>query len=720
MVTLYRNYTVSVQDSTTFEPDNDLELLLFEGKIEIKVNPTTGKKDVYNYGTTTLATEVFDKNGIPCSALVADETERPGEYDFTNIDLNKAGSLSFYGETLYSVVARPDNYDPSDEFANAKIIVDSTDLSDSNVKQLVKASIGGTSSIVDNIMVAGGSVTFNQYTNGVVNSNTKQYLEITDLPSEITSLTETATSYPTHATATKLCMRFNVYYSDGTDAIRWESVPCDKTSDNSWVIMLQQDQYNVYRTQAFGVLLDLGAIFQNFIVAVDPASNNVHIRRFDTNPTITLPTTGSTFERTLIHTHMVGNEPVVGVGAWTYATASLTPYYNLDVLGTRGMRVTISGREALLLSTSSKLAYDGTSYFGVSASALIGWFGSSYRFVSSSTSTILGHGFSAVPTQPVVIGTSTDIKLQGTTTTYLQANSSNQIYAYRGGNLTIAIDSAQTTVKYASSYTLSLNASSTYLQGATSGQYSLYVTPSLSVFGHNFTVAYTQPLAVATSTYLRLQGTLTTYFSATSSNQLYAYQGSNQAMAIDSTQSMLAFTTGGITIYTFKLQTLNAYLASASGYQFYTTTGLTAVGNNITASPTTPAFVGLSTYARLQGTVNTYIQCHDITHASPNEIWANVLDTSSKRSIWLRAGDYRFGYYVTNTTGVYFNAGVNTLSGVLNNYPLFYGDASEFYCGPNADNKITISTTPSYVVRNGGKTIIYATSAYLKLYSPIS
>jgi len=239
MVTLYRNYTVSVQDSTTFEPDNDLELLLFEGKIEIKVNPTTGKKDVYNYGTTTLATEVFDKNGIPCSALVADETERPGEYDFTNIDLNKAGSLSFYGETLYSVVARPDNYDPSDEFANAKIIVDSTDLSDSNVKQLVKASIGGTSSIVDNIMVAGGSVTFNQYTNGVVNSNTKQYLEITDLPSEITSLTETATSYPTHATATKLCMRFNVYYSDGTDAIRWESVPCYKTSDNSWVIMLQ-------------------------------------------------------------------------------------------------------------------------------------------------------------------------------------------------------------------------------------------------------------------------------------------------------------------------------------------------------------------------------------------------------------------------------------------------------------------------------------------------
>lgn len=658
MISLFRTYTISVQDSTTFAPDNDLELLLYEGKIEIKPDVlNAGKKDVFDYGTTSKAISVCDKNGVPCTALVADAIERPGEYDFVNIDLNRVSSLSYLGETLYSVVARPDDSDPSDPFANAKIIVSETDLSDVNIKQIVRAAIGGVSSLTDNIMIAGGSVAFSQYTNGVVNHNYDQHLKITNLPSEITSLTEIATSYPTFATSTKLCLRFNVYYSNGTDVIRWEGVPCYKTSDNSWVIHLQRDQYNTYRSKEFGGggFIDLGAIWQNFIITMDPTNNNVYFRRFDTNPTIALPTTGSSFERTMIHTHMIGTEPVVGIGAWTYATAAETPYYNLDVNGTRGARVRISTTPRLSIEPSvSKIGFNtGTHYFGSSTSASIVVLNALVKFAASTIPTSdvkIGHN---VLTYPRIVLDATSVKTEGASNTYILVNTSNQLSMYQGGNLSLYVASDQTTLKYASSYTLSLNSSSAYLQGATSGQYSLYATTALSVFGHNFTVSYTQPLMVVTSTYARLQGSTTTYFSATSSNQLYAYQGSNQALAIDSTQTTLKFGAGPS--YTLSLLSGSAYLQGATGssYRWHTTPTVTAFGHDFTISYNTPLFRSLSTYVQMQSTASTYLLIND-----SNEVWVNVNESGTKRSIWLGATNgYYFGYNVNvPATGVYFKA----------------------------------------------------------------
>jgi hypothetical protein len=180
-------------------------------------------------------------------------------------------------------------------------------------------------------------------------------------------------------------------------------------------------------------------------------------------------------------------------------------------------------------------------------------------------------------------------------------------------------------------------------------------TTTYLILGHNVS-AY--PRIYADATTLRLYGTATTYFSATSSNQLYAYAAGNQALAIDGAQTTLRFGASPYS-YVFSLGATVAFLQSATNYNFYTSAGLTAVGHNFASPPITPAFVGLTTYARLQGTLSTYIQCHDISHATaPNEIWANVLDATSKRSIWLGATNgYYFGYNVSSPTlGIYFRA----------------------------------------------------------------
>ena len=90
MPTLYRNYTVVVQDSDSpYAPKNDLELLLYEGQVEIKPNPAAGSANaVFQYGTTTLAVQVLDEDGAAVVVTAADATLRPGEYEFGRLDLD--------------------------------------------------------------------------------------------------------------------------------------------------------------------------------------------------------------------------------------------------------------------------------------------------------------------------------------------------------------------------------------------------------------------------------------------------------------------------------------------------------------------------------------------------------------------------------------------------------------------------------------------------------
>jgi hypothetical protein len=208
-----------------------------------------------------------------------------------------------------------------------------------------------------------------------------------------------------------------------------------------------------------------------------------------------------------------------------------------------------------------------------------------------------------------------------------------------------------------------------------------------------------------------MQGTLTTYFSATSSNQLYAYQGSNQALAIEGSQTKLKF--GSVTTgYSFALGNTVASLLDDNtvplgAYRLYMTGSLTAFGHNIATTPATPAFVGLTANARIQGSTNTYLLCN-----SSDEIYANVFDTTSKRSIWLGATNgYYFGYNVNvPASGVYFKATSTNAYIYYGAKEVFKFDGTTIYLSPGGSGLATNMqfTTSLYSVAFGGDTKFYA------------
>jgi hypothetical protein len=317
----------------------------------------------------------------------------------------------------------------------------------------------------------------------------------------------------------------------------------------------------------------------------------------------------------------------------------------------------------------------------------------------------------------------TTVKTEGASNTYISVNTSNQIYGYVGGTQKFSLDASNSKFGYDNTQTYfgaSVGSTTIVLAGSTK----FIGTTTYVLLGNNVSL---YPRIYGDATNLYLYGTATTYFSATSSNQLYAYAAGSQAIAIDGAQTTLKFGSN----YTFTLSNTLALLQDnvSGNYRFYTSTpGFTVVGHNFATTPITPAFVGLTTYARLQGILNTYIQCHDISHATaPNEIWANVLDTTTKRSIQLKAGDYRFGYYVDNNNGVYYKATSTTTSLMHTNNTLLtystdtgllvlgYGGLLAPYVSINA-TYVTLSVSPLSFFISASACELWRTGSVRSLY----
>lgn len=351
-VTLYPTHTITVQDSNTHEPRNDLRLFLYEGQVEVKVNPNTTNYDIYRYGTATLATRVKGLGGADLEALAADAVNRPGEYDFLNIDYS-ATPESAAGTVLYTVVARPIN---DFDYRNALMIVQNLCLTDPSIKQTVRAAFGGVTTIEDNLAWAGGTISWSYLTAGyppLLNSSTCAFLKLVDLPASIVAQTETGISgAPAYAAAsqTRLVARFDVHYCDQTVApdnvIIWQGIPAYLDTTGNWVLELKDDQYVVKRNCYIGgstapyVELQAAAGAGTYTVTVNFVDANVFIRRFDKISTVTLPSTTVLTEVPIVHMfYGNSNQPIVGIGTWDYSSVVQTPSYNLDVKGTRGFRV---------------------------------------------------------------------------------------------------------------------------------------------------------------------------------------------------------------------------------------------------------------------------------------------------------------------------------------------------------------------------------------------
>lgn len=349
MVTLYQNYVTTVKDSVTGAARNDLKLYLFEGKTEIKTNPLTTLKDVYQYGTATLATPVYDRYGVALAVLAADPINRPGEYEFAEVDLTI--NLSGEGQTLYSVIGRPA---ADSDFENALVITQNFYISDPNLKQTISAAFGGLTNVADNMFFAGGTVDYEQYSTAVTNNSVQQHIKLNGLTSAITDLYEyNNTDKPGFSDGYRLTARFNVYYSAGSptrDNVIWESVPAWRTAAGDWLLLLRADQYCTWRSSAFGSspLIDMAVVVTNLVVSVNLVETNCYIRRFRTSPTVAIPTTGQEAPGLVVLNN--GTERIVGIGSFDFS--SNTPANNLDVLGNIGARITIGTNERLFINTS--------------------------------------------------------------------------------------------------------------------------------------------------------------------------------------------------------------------------------------------------------------------------------------------------------------------------------------------------------------------------------
>ena len=359
MATLYPTYTVTVQDATSHAPRTDLMLFLFEGKVEFKTNPTTTKRDVFIYGTNDLAVAVLDKNGAKQEVLAANSATRPGEYDFLEINFG-ATTASDDGTTLYSVVARPS---ADTDFTNGSIIVSDVYLSDPNLKQEIAASFGDVGSINANIAWAGGTVNFEICTDtGVPSQDVNvQYLKILNLPSVITAqfVDESALTptLPTYYNGLKLVARFDVHYCDGagsnTATMVWKGIPAYQTTAGSWVIKVTNDHYCVKYTKALGAspLIDLRTVVLTLRVSINLDETNVFIRKYDNTPATTILLSSLHIsERPMLQQFYSGSNPIVAVGNWDFSSG-MVPSYNLDVLGSLGLRVTdASGNQRFVVT----------------------------------------------------------------------------------------------------------------------------------------------------------------------------------------------------------------------------------------------------------------------------------------------------------------------------------------------------------------------------------
>jgi len=547
MPTLYRNYTVVVQDSDNYLPKNDLELLLYEGRIEIKPDPTAGGDNaVFQYGTVTKATRVVDEDGAQVSATIADATLRPGEYDFErlNLDGTTSGNL---GTTLYSVVARPSSDSSLGSFQRAAVIVDRTDISDPNLKQLVKASLGSTESISDNLAFAGGTVLSEEF--GGSSDESTMYLKLTSLPDTISELVEEVSVVPAYADSgqnLKLVARFNVFYSsaDGSEYIVWNKVPAYKTSDNSWVIKLTDDAYNISRSNDFGSdggEIALNGVWTEFKIAVNYDTDNIHVRSFDNVPGTTIPAANSIKEKTVIHGFVDGSgNRIAGIGNWTYSSAANTPSYNLDVKGSVGARIQV-GSNTTVLSSASQAAIgpdilnSGTKHaidmnLGISTTVSLA---GKTRINLTNANVYIGVDTS---TYPYIKTTSATIQLLTSAYTFLTINTGDEIsmYSKTGSASTLQrfkVNSTDQRIGYDIDTTyFGSNSLSTFV--VVDSKLKLYALTSGTYLAFD---SSTYPRILATSSYIRTHTSANTYWEATNAdNQLSAYTDSKLAIDMKS------------------------------------------------------------------------------------------------------------------------------------------------------------------------------------------
>ena len=339
MAGLFSTYTVTVFNNLTNTPNNDLQLFLYEGAVELRGDV------VYAYNSLTQATAVKTNNGIDVTAFVADAVTRPGEYDFTDIDFSQTPA-SALGLTLYSVVARPKL---ETTFLNGTIISSEICLSDPNLKNEVVEASGGEDTLLTNLTWAGGTVTYEQIPattagfEGTSNSNV--YLKLTNLPDSITSQYVTESLYyPAYSsTGKKLITRFDVHFCGtptvNTGALVWSGIPAYySTTLGFYVIQVSTNQYLIKESYPIGLNLDLRTVA--FTVNTNLQDITIFIRKYDTIPSRVISYVTPTAEQPILHTFYSSTQPIVGIGKWTYADAAHTPSYNLDVTGSVGMRYT--------------------------------------------------------------------------------------------------------------------------------------------------------------------------------------------------------------------------------------------------------------------------------------------------------------------------------------------------------------------------------------------
>jgi len=591
----------------------------------MKTNPSTAKNDVFNYGTTTLATPVYTKDGVAATALAADPNARPGEYDFLSIDLNKTGSLSYSGQTLYSVVARPSG---DLDFSNAKVIVDSTDISDPNTKQLVRASTGGSGSITDNLYFAGGTVAFELYTTDVSGDASNQYLSILNLPEGITNLVETVTTFPTYATATKLVARFNVYYTDltGVDVLVWDAVPAFKTATGKWVIHITNDQYNTARSKEFGgsvgTEIDLSGITLLLTVSVNLAEDNVYVRRFNNLPVKI--TAGVNKEQIAIHAHVTAaGERIVGIGDFSYTTLANTPIYNLQVKGSLGVQISYAARTTLLVNNvSGKFGFDledateTASYISFTTSGCnlyssaafniynINNLGDASRSVTLDASySTFGYDLDTINSSFVAGPSDTYINHQGVAKLYMSASIvflSNNISGTT--NISLSSDTIQLTADHSGSAATGLYITSTFVRVGYDTNLANYI--QFSATQTRFYQSDDRLSYDGTDTrigYIVSGGSAGNYVVFTSTSTTFNFTAASTRISYDVTDTRIGYLTGTTNYAVFAAASVSFYFSTTTRLFYDTTTtliaGPTAASPRITVTESATTLGGTATYA---------------------------------------------------------------------------------------------------------------------------
>jgi hypothetical protein len=431
MATLYRNWTVTVQDSVSpYLPISTLELHLFEGKCEIKTDPSTGLRKVFSYGTSSLATYAVDKNGANAIAFAPDLVDRPGEYDFIELDLNNVLTPNSKGGlTLYSVVGKPAN---ATDFSSGRVIIDSTSLDDPNVKQTMATLGGGIGNVIDNLFFAGGTV---QYTVSTLftSDETVLYLDLTaGLPASITTKKEVISEQPPYfdttlpASFTRLIPRFNIYYSNQSDVVAvWHSVPAYYMSDASIVLRLRGDQYSIYRTKEFGAgggEVDLNGLSGSLLVSINVEDQNANFRSFNKDPQYQVDISGP--ESSLITAYQSKGIENIGLGQWGYTDQTTDmPIMGIDGKHARGFRFGTPTHPNLLTGLST---------------------GQVKIAPASATPPLLSVGYGASATKASAVAIGTEASANGVYSMALgfQATASNPYSTAIGQNMTVAGNSS--------------------------------------------------------------------------------------------------------------------------------------------------------------------------------------------------------------------------------------------------------------------------------------